>query len=58
MDRERQIELMKSAEVRTEGYLRTWIQNPRFKAALHRDHRKNSDGKQDPNHQQKRCVGR
>ena len=44
MDRERQIELINSAEVRTEGYLRAWIRNPQFKAALHRDHRKQDDG--------------
>ncbi|MDP3553263.1 hypothetical protein [Methylocystis sp.] len=58
MDRERQIELMKSAEVRTEGYLRAWIRNPQFKAALRRDHRTQTDGKPQPKQLQKRCAGR
>lgn len=58
MDRERQIELMKSAEERTAGYLRTWIRNPQFKAAIHRDHRAQTDGKPRPKQPQKRCAGR
>ncbi|MCW2317971.1 hypothetical protein M2322_003536 [Rhodoblastus acidophilus] len=56
MDRERQIELMKSAEARTTGYLRAWIAKPQFKAALHRDHR--SDGAAPaPQRPKKHCCG-
>jgi hypothetical protein len=61
MDRERQIELIKSAEVRTEGYLRAWIlKNPNVKAALHRSRRPKGDGQPTaPRPQpQKMCAGR
>lgn len=36
MKREEQIERMQSAEPRTAGYLRTWMQDPAVKAAFHR----------------------
>ena len=39
MNRDRQIELMKTAEERTIGYLRNWLKNPAVKAALHRQNR-------------------
>jgi hypothetical protein len=57
MDRERQIELMKSAEVRAERYLRAWAKNPQFRAALHRDRRPKSDDRPQPTQRQKKCVG-
>jgi hypothetical protein len=59
MDRERQIELMKSAEVRTEGYLRTWIlRNPNVKAALHQNRRPKENGRPHSPPTQKKCVGK
>lgn len=37
MDRQRQIELMESAEQRTAGYVRKWLEeSPELKALLHR----------------------
>jgi hypothetical protein len=33
MDRDRQIELIGSAEERTAGYLRNWMKDPAFRAA-------------------------
>lgn len=55
MDRERQIELIKSAEVRAEGYLRAWIsRNPNVKAALHSS-RRPKDGK--PHAPSKKACG-
>lgn len=32
----RQAELMETAEERKSGYLREWLKNPEFRAALHR----------------------
>jgi hypothetical protein len=57
MDRKRQIELMTSAEVRTEGYFRTWMQNPQFKAAIRRTRRTAENGAPQPLVRQKKCAG-
>lgn len=35
----KQIEFMENAEKRAEGYFQRWLQNPEFKAALHRHDR-------------------
>lgn len=45
MKRERQIELIETAEERTIGYFKAWIKNASFKAALHR---RNSDRSPSP----------
>jgi len=43
--RDRQIDVMVNAESRVAGYLRRWISNANFKAALHRNDRvKRGDG--------------
>ena len=47
MNRDRQIELMKTAEERTTGYLRNWLKNPAVKAALHRQNRDSHAPKDD-----------
>jgi hypothetical protein len=45
MMREKQIALIESAEERTAGFLRKWLQVPAFKAAIHRqDTGKDGDG--------------
>jgi hypothetical protein len=44
MKREEQIKLIASAEERTAGYLRQWLKYPAFKAALHRQDHKGTDG--------------
>jgi|KBSMisStaDraftv2_1062788.scaffolds.fasta_scaffold6578810_1 hypothetical protein len=44
MKREKQIELIDSAEERTKGYLRIWLQNPQFKAAVTRKGNAPKDG--------------
>lgn len=36
MEREKQIQLMESAEERAHGVFRRWLDNPEFRAALHR----------------------
>jgi hypothetical protein len=46
MDRDKQIEFMENAEKRAQGYLRAWLQNPEFKAALHRYDRDGHDCRQ------------
>jgi hypothetical protein len=33
-DRDKQIELIRHAEERTAGYVRNWLRNPEFRAAL------------------------
>jgi hypothetical protein len=49
MDRERQIELIKSAEERAVGYLRAWIaRDPAVKAELHKSRRPKEDGRPAP----------
>jgi hypothetical protein len=44
MKREEQIKLIVSAEERAASYLQRWLQLPAFKAALHRQDRKGTDG--------------
>ena len=44
MKREDQVRLMESAEERTTGYLRNWLKNPKFKAAVHRQDRPKHNG--------------
>lgn len=39
MKREKQVELIQSAETRTAGYLQKWLSNPAFKAAVERQDR-------------------
>ncbi|CAA7624002.1 hypothetical protein MTBLM5_60130 [Magnetospirillum sp. LM-5] len=34
MDRDQQIEFMKNAEARAQGYLDRWMANPEYRAAL------------------------
>ena len=36
LKRDQQIEIMKDAKQRTVGYVRAWLSNKEFKAALHR----------------------
>lgn len=46
MDRDKQIKLMQDVEERTEGYVRRWLADPEFRAALHRydrDHHNDGD---------------
>jgi len=50
-DRDTQIELMKNVEERTAGYLKKWLENKEFRAALHRFDR---DGHDDGRQQAKR----
>lgn len=39
VDRDNEIQLLKTAEERAQGYLQAWLKRPEFKAALHRyDH--------------------
>jgi hypothetical protein len=43
MDREQQIALMVGAVERTDTYVRAWLDDPEFKASLHRYDHKNND---------------
>ena len=36
IDRDQQIQLLKTVEERTLGYLQAWLNNKEFKAAIHR----------------------
>jgi hypothetical protein len=47
MKRDEQVKLLEAAEVRTTGYLRTWMKDPKFKAAVHRQDRPKKDGDKD-----------
>jgi hypothetical protein len=47
MDRDRQIELMLKAEERTDGYVKRWLENPEFRASLHRYDRDAQDDAED-----------
>ncbi len=54
-DRDEQIKLMLETEARIDGYMRRWLANPEFKAALHRY---DGDGGEDtPSQQPRRAVG-
>lgn len=47
MKREKQIELIQSAEARTRGYLSNWMLNPKFKEAVRRQLRTPTDDNED-----------
>lgn len=44
MERDEQIEFMLQAEERAQGYLRRWLQNDEYRAALHLDDCHEDDG--------------
>lgn len=44
MNRDEQIDFMENAEERAQGYLRRWLSNPDYRAALHRHDHEHCDG--------------